>query len=112
MTALADQHCAPCNAETSPLPESEAAARLDQLAARWTIDKDGKLVASLDFKNYGATVAFVNAVAYIARREKHHPDITFGYNNCQITLITHAIDGLSDNDFIVAARVDRLLDDE
>jgi 4a-hydroxytetrahydrobiopterin dehydratase len=111
MTALADQHCAPCNADTAPLDANDANARLKQLSDRWAIDAEGQLVAELEFKNYGATVAFVNAVAYIARREKHHPDISFGYNNCRIALVTHAIDGLSDNDFIVAARVDRLLDD-
>ena len=54
--------------------------------------------------------AFVNAVAYIAHRESHHPEITFGYNNCRIELITHAISGLSENDFISAAKIDALLD--
>lgn len=110
MTPLADQHCAPCTGDTTPLDTDAANARLAEVASRWQISPDGAVAAHFEFKNYGATVAFVNAVAYIARCEKHHPDITFGYNDCHVGLITHAIGGLSENDFIVAARIDRLVD--
>ena len=63
-----------------------------------------------NFKNYHQTVAFVNAVTWIAHKEDHHPDIKFGYNQCTITLSTHTIKGISQNDIIMAAKIDKLLD--
>ena len=60
------------------------------------------------FKNYYRTMAFVNAAAYVAHQEDHHPDILVGYNTCAVTYTTHAIGGLSENDFICAARLDEL----
>jgi len=80
------------------------------LSDHWQNADDEKIVGQFKFKNYYQTQAFVNAVAYIAHGEDHHPDITFGYNQCTIELTTHAIDGLSENDFISAAKIDRLLD--
>jgi 4a-hydroxytetrahydrobiopterin dehydratase len=61
------------------------------------------------FKNFYETMAFVNAVAWISHREDHHPDLELGYNRCVVHYSTHAISGLSENDFICAARVDALL---
>ena len=84
--------------------------RMQQLSEHWQSADDDKIVGTFKFKNYYETQAFVNAVAYIAHREDHHPDITFGYNSCRIELTTHAIGGLSDNDFISAAKIDRLVD--
>lgn len=83
--------------------------RMKQLSDHWENADDAKIVGRFKFKNYYETQAFVNAVAYIAHREDHHPDMTFGYNSCRIEWTTHAIGGLSDNDFISAAKVDRLL---
>ena len=110
MTELAERDCAPCEGGTQPMNASEVADRLGQLSDRWTSDGDAKIVGQFKFKNYYHTQAFVNAVAYIAHCEDHHPDITFGYNQCTIELTTHAINGLSDNDFISAAKIDRLVD--
>lgn len=61
------------------------------------------------FKNYHQTVAFVNAVTWIAHKEDHHPEICFGYNQCKIILTTHSVKGISQNDFIMAAKIDTLL---
>jgi 4a-hydroxytetrahydrobiopterin dehydratase len=61
------------------------------------------------FKNFYETMAFVNAVAWISHREDHHPDLDLGYNRCVVHYSTHAIGGLSENDFICAARVNALL---
>jgi 4a-hydroxytetrahydrobiopterin dehydratase len=61
------------------------------------------------FKNFYETMAFVNAVAWISHREDHHPELELGYNRCVVHYSTHAIGGLSENDFICAARVDALL---
>ena len=71
--------------------------------------KEGALTRTFTFKNYYETVSFVNAVAWIAHREDHHPDIEFGYKACRIRYATHSIKGISENDFICAAKVDRLL---
>ena len=84
--------------------------RMAQLSDNWNNVDDDRIVGEFKFKNYYHTQAFVNAVAYIAHCEDHHPDITFGYNKCSIALTTHAIGGLSDNDFISAAKIDRLVD--
>ncbi len=62
------------------------------------------------FKNYHQTVAFINAVTWVAHKEDHHPHIGFGYNECQITLTTHAAKGITQNDFILAAKINALLD--
>jgi len=71
--------------------------------------KDNKLISkTYSFKNYYQTMAFVNAVAWVSHREDHHPDMTVGYNKCIVNYTTHAVDGLSENDFICAAKVDKL----
>lgn len=62
------------------------------------------------FKNYHQTVAFVNAVTWLAHKEDHHPEICFGYNECKVTFKTHSVGGISQNDFIMAAKVNHLLD--
>ena len=74
----------------------------------WSIE-DGKLVKLYAFKNYHETMAFVNALAWISHREDHHPDLLVGYNKCRVEYSTHAIGGLSENDFICAAKADALL---
>ncbi|WP_423823857.1 4a-hydroxytetrahydrobiopterin dehydratase [Salinisphaera sp. SPP-AMP-43] len=110
MNALADKKCAPCEGGTQPMTGQVVADQLSELSNHWENANDKKLVGEFNFDNYYQTQAFVNAVAYIAHREDHHPDITFGYNSCQIELTTHAIGGLSENDFISAAKIDRLID--
>lgn len=109
MADLAQQHCAPCEGGTSPLDTAAINTRLDQLSQHWTAQSDTHIAGEFTFKNYYQTQAFVNAIAWLAHCEDHHPDITFGYKNCRVELTTHAIGGLSDNDFILAAKVDQLL---
>src|SRR5262245_18608968 len=76
---------------------------------KWDIAQDRKSISRrFDFKNYYETIAFVNAVAFIANREDHHPDLEVFYNRCQIRFSTHDAGGLSENDFICAAKVDAL----
>ena len=84
-------------------------ARLDG----WKLTGDGPNVAiekTYRFANYFETMAFVNAAAWISHREDHHPDMAVGYNQCRVAYITHAIDGLSENDFICAAKLDALFE--
>lgn len=109
-TQLAERRCAPCEGGVPPLTPDQANSLRDSLGPHWQLNADTKeLVAHLEFRNYFRTLAFVNAVAYMAIQQDHHPDITFGYKTAVIRYTTHAIGGLSENDFICAARVDALL---
>ncbi len=91
------------------MDESAVKAHRAQLHARWQVEGNKQLAARFEFKNYWETTAFVNAVAWIAHREDHHPDIEFGYKTCTIRYWTHTVGGLSVNDFICAAKIDQLL---
>ena len=109
MTELAEKHCKACEGGVAPLTKEEALkynARLDN----WQLDSDYKhLSKTLAFKNYYHTMAFVNAIAWMAHAENHHPDLEVSYNQCVVHYTTHAIGGLSENDFICAAKVDEIL---
>ena len=111
MSELAEQKCGPCSGDTPPLAGDAIDDQKRKLSSHWDVLDQQELVGQFRFKNYYQTQAFVNAVAYVAHRADHHPDITFGYNRCRVGLTTHAINGLSSNDFICAARIDRLVDD-
>jgi 4a-hydroxytetrahydrobiopterin dehydratase len=103
---LAHKKCRPCEGGVSPLKPQEIEQLLAQLPG-WQL-RNGTITKSYEFKNYYQTMAFVNAVAWIAHREDHHPDMTSGYNKCTVDYSTHAIGGLSENDFICAAKIDAL----
>ncbi|MBS0373044.1 MAG: 4a-hydroxytetrahydrobiopterin dehydratase [Proteobacteria bacterium] len=106
---LAERRCKPCEGGTRPYTETEARAALATLDPAWKLSADGKrLEREYRFKDFYRVMSFVNAVAHLANREDHHPDIELGYNQCRIRWTTHAIQGLSENDFICAAKVDRL----
>jgi 4a-hydroxytetrahydrobiopterin dehydratase len=109
MKELSAMNCAPCEGGVAPLTRLKATALRKQLHADWKIAKDAKsLQRSLKFKDFYRTMSFVNALAYIANAEDHHPDLELGYNYCRVTFSTHSIGGLSPNDFICAAKIDRL----
>ncbi len=110
MSDLHEAHCEACEGIGSALDRAQIQTLMSQLNERWAPRDDGKaLVATFNFKNYYQTMAFLNAVAFIANRENHHPDISFGYNSVEMTWQTHAVGGVTHNDFICAAKVDRLL---
>jgi 4a-hydroxytetrahydrobiopterin dehydratase len=95
-----------CRRNAPRLPKKEAVARLSRLEG-WTLS--GKGIAKVyDFKDYRRTLAFVNAVARMAEREDHHPELSFGYKDCRVFFSTHSAGGLSENDFICAVRADRI----
>jgi 4a-hydroxytetrahydrobiopterin dehydratase len=109
MSELASKKCAPCEGGVPPLTEREANELRSQLHADWKLAPDAKsLKRSLKFKDFYRTMSFVNALAHIANVEDHHPDLEVGYGYCRITYSTHSIGGLSQNDFICAAKIDRL----
>jgi 4a-hydroxytetrahydrobiopterin dehydratase len=105
-TDLAHKKCKACEGGVSPLQPDEINHLLQQLDG-WEF-KDGVITRAYSFKDYYQTMAFVNAVAWISHREDHHPGMTVGYNQCRVAYSTHAIGGLSENDFICAAKIDAL----
>lgn len=109
-SSLVARRCKPCEGGIAALNPSQASELMSQLGPSWKLADDNKSIHALfNFRNYWQTSAFVNAVVWIAHQEDHHPDITFGYKTCTVTYSTHAIGGLSENDFICAAKVDALL---
>lgn len=106
---LTDKNCKPCEGGVAPLNRDEAETLLQQVKG-WELKADAsEIQQTFRFKNFYETMAFVNAVAWIAHQEDHHPDLAVGYSRCEIRYSTHAIGGLSENDFICAAKIDALL---
>src|ERR1035437_1567750 len=98
---LSNKQCKPCEGGTPPLSQDEINRLLKQLDG-W-MQYDRLIGKTFEFKNYYQTIAFVNAVAWLSHREDHHPDLNVGYNKCHVEYSTHAVNGLSENDFICAA---------
>jgi 4a-hydroxytetrahydrobiopterin dehydratase len=103
---LATKQCKPCEGNMPPLSPAEITVLMQQLEGWEFFEK--AIRKDYNFKNYYQTIAFVNAIAWISHREDHHPDITVGYNKCKVEYTTHAVNGLSENDFICAAKIDTL----
>lgn len=109
MTELIKIRCVGCEGGIPALTPNEMQQYLPQVK-NWQVREDGKAITRrFEFKGFYKTMAFVNAVAWIANQENHHPDMEVGYNYCNINYTTHAVDGLTQNDFICAAKVDLLL---
>ena len=106
---LAEKRCVPCEGGVEPLTRAQAEAQRRALNGGWELAADAKsLSRSFAFRDFFRTMSFVNALAHIANIEDHHPDLELGYNYCRVRFSTHAIKGLSENDFICAAKIDRL----
>ncbi|HUY03881.1 MAG TPA: 4a-hydroxytetrahydrobiopterin dehydratase [Rhodocyclaceae bacterium] len=103
---LSKARCRPCAAGLPPLTDAEASRLLASLDG-W-VREGNAIVKTYRFSNYYETLAFVNASAWISHREDHHPDLAVGYKQCLVTYTTHAVGGLSSNDFICAAKLDAL----
>ena len=109
MSTLRDRKCSACAPGTPALAAERIAELLAQLQPGWRVAEDGKsLRRAYGFGDFYETMAFVNAVAWIANVEDHHPDLEVGYDYCRVTYATHSIGGLSENDFICAAKLDAL----
>lgn len=108
MSELQTKRCLACEGGVKPMSRAEMDNLLLQLPS-WELNQEAvELSRRFSFKNFYLTMAFVNAVAWIAHQENHHPDMEVGYNYCVLRYSTHAIGGLSENDFICAAKVDAL----
>ena len=106
MSELSQKKCKPCEGGVEPFQESKIHDMLKKLD-KWEY-KEGKICKRYTFKNHYETMAFVNALAWISHREDHHPDLEVGYSWCHVSYMTHAIKGISENDFICAAKIDAL----
>jgi 4a-hydroxytetrahydrobiopterin dehydratase len=106
-TDLASKKCAPVAKGTPPLDPRHVAELLRQLPGWEPVG--GQITKTFRFKNYYETIAFMNAAAWVSHREDHHPDLEVGYNACRVGYSTHSVGGLSENDFICAAKLEALL---
>ncbi|MDO9449522.1 MAG: 4a-hydroxytetrahydrobiopterin dehydratase [Rugosibacter sp.] len=111
MTDLKNRCCVPCEGGILALDTNAAEQLLAKLSG-WALEMDSppRIFKSYRFKTYHETMAFVNATAWVSHREGHHPDLTVSYNACKVSYTTHATGGLSDNDFICAAKIDALFE--
>ena len=108
MSDLASKKCIPCEGNENPFTKSQAEQYLPQVPG-WQLPEDVKSISrKFKFKNFAQALSFVNRVGEIAESEGHHPDIEFGWGYAEIELSTHAIKGLSENDFILAAKINKI----
>lgn len=105
---LREKKCLPCEGEASKLTDEQIQMLLKDLPEWCYNAKDKTIVKTFNFKNFYKTMGFVNAIAFVANQENHHPDLQVGYNYCRVSLQTHAINHLSENDFIVASKIEAL----
>ena len=109
MFDLTQQHCVPCEGGIPPYTKAQAQERMGKIPG-WTLGDDGKEISrQFKFKNFKEALAFVNRVGEIAEAEGHHPDLELGWGRVGVKLSTHAIKGLSLNDFILAAKIFELV---
>ncbi|MFA6301800.1 MAG: 4a-hydroxytetrahydrobiopterin dehydratase [Legionella sp.] len=107
---LSSKHCESCEGIGASLNSEQITNLMPQLDKSWTVSQDNLMIKrNFSFKNFYETMAFVNAIAWIANIENHHPDLEVGYNYCRVSFTTHALNGLSHNDFICAAKIDGML---
>jgi len=104
---FAEKHCIACEGGLPPFSKEDAQELLNEEFRGWCLNEDGsEIQRTYHFKNYYETIAFVNMVAWLSHQENHHPDLEVSYSRCVIHYSTHAIGGLSENDFICAAKLE------
>lgn len=107
MSALSTKHCVPCKGGVPTLTEDKAAGLLEQLRG-WEIVDNHHLAKNLKFPDFKTALAFVNRVGELAERENHHPELFLSWGKVRIELCTHKVNGLTENDFVLAAKIDAL----
>lgn len=108
MENLSNKKCIPCQGGIPPLTEDEIKKYLPQIKDDWQVIDSKKLHKQFTFNNFKEAIDFTNKVAEISEEEGHHPNILINYNNVEIDIWTHKIDGLHENDFILASKIDNL----
>ena len=107
MPELADRECVPCRGGVPPM-ESEQIREFSAQLSGWQTINDHHLQKAYTFKNFREALDFVDRISELAEEQGHHPDICFGWGKADITIWTHKIDGLTESDFVLAAKIDRL----
>ncbi len=108
---LQSKSCVPCRGGVAPLTEEEARRTSEAVPAWALLQNATRLVRRFEFRDFKAAMEFINRVADLAEEEGHHPDFEIHWNKVELTLWTHKIGGLHENDFIMAAKIDRLLEE-
>ncbi len=109
MSDLAKKRCVPCEGGVKAYTPAEAQKMMKELDPEWMLIDDAHLlVKEFRFKNFAEAIAFANKVGEIAEAEQHHPDLSVAWGRVGVELTTHAIEGLSENDFILAAKIDKI----
>jgi len=109
MVELTKIRCVGCEGGIPALSSDEINKLMPQINT-WSVNTDGRFISKqFKFADFHQTMAFVNAIAWVSHQENHHPDLEVGYNYCHIKYTTHAVNGLTQNDFICAAKIDALL---
>lgn len=107
---LSDKQCEPCQGGIAAMSAEAASDMMDQLHEEWVLaDSGAALVRRLEFKGFAKAVYHANLAAFLGDQEGHHPDIRFGWGYCEVEFTTHDAGGLSQNDFICAAKFDRMV---
>jgi 4a-hydroxytetrahydrobiopterin dehydratase len=107
MTALADKTCVPCRGGVPPLAGKEL-EKLSQQVPHWKVENAHHISRSFTFPDFRQALDFVNKVGELAEEQGHHPDILLSWGKAEVTTWTHKINGLTESDFILAAKIDRL----
>ena len=106
--ALANEKCVPCKGGVPPLKGEELVRLSRELGSNWRVVDEHHLEKEFRFRNFAEALAFTNKVGAIAEQEGHHPDIYLAWGKVRVTIWTHAIDGLTRSDFVLAAKIERL----
>ena len=106
--SLADKQCVPCRGGVPPLEPAKVQELLGQLDQGWALNAEGHIERQYEFKDFAEALAFVNAVGAIAETEGHHPDLFLAWGRCKVEIWTHKIHGLTESDFYLAAKADRV----
>jgi len=107
MAELAERECVPCRGGVPPMKGSEIEKLSNQLP-EWQVVNEHHLQKMYRFKDFRETLQFVNSIGELAEGQGHHPDICFGWGKADVTIWTHKIDGLTESDFVLAAKIDKL----
>jgi 4a-hydroxytetrahydrobiopterin dehydratase len=108
MSELAEQECVPCKGGVAPMRGPVLIELQNKLGGAWEVINEHHLEKAFAFKNFRDALAFTNRIGELAEEQGHHPDICLGWGRVKITLWTHKIDGLTESDFILAAKIDRM----
>ncbi len=109
-TDLSNKKCVPCEGGVDALTKDQASNLMIKLDKNWVLANNNKSISKdFKFKNHYEVISAINLIAWISHKEDHHPEITYGYNNLSVKFFTYAIDGLSENDFICAAKIDKVM---